>query len=564
MSTPRVCLFIATATSERTVVEVERRVSKVVAFLTPLGKPRATTRRLPGWALAGAIRIDGERVNLDAPCSFAAPLPPDLASTSALLGASDGRLRTLDGPITVLAVNERNALVVTGTGGPATLYRCDSRDIRVWSTHAVAASLLARGRARIAAEAMPEFLAAQFVGGERTLIDGVRAVDAATRVTVGHRSQGERSYWPLEQRWASLPAADAQRVGEHTLLESLERRVHQIGMTPMVGLTAGLDSRVVAAALRELGRPWQGLTWGSARADDVRGGRSVARSLGASHARCALRWFDADAVIRSADREVRWSEGAAPLRTGTPVWPHGMPSLLTGAGGETGRCFYLGWMGVEAPSREPSAAELRSRLTGTLAARLPNASVDALRSLEAAIGGWFDRVQATGHGGWRALDVIYARERLERWGRAMLPNEDWSMLPALATPELARAMVSLPLETRRGDGFHQAFLRRFAPDCRPAVRSRRRRAITRLVAGVRRRARLRHTLFPGPSASRDPHLREWIIEEVLSSPVLSEPLGTEWAHSTRNAILAGEPLHDEQALWAAAPVALSRALVPFR
>jgi hypothetical protein len=170
--------------------------------------------------------------------------------------------------------------------------------------------------------------------------------------------------------------------------------------------------------------------------------------------------------------------------------------------------------------------------------------------------GWVREASAAGVTGLRALDVVYGEQRVRRWLRGMLPRLAAPMIPAFATPEVARALMSLPLRERMGDGFHRSFLERHAPELLPAAPAQ---------PPARRRLRLPRRRATQPSVlgerwEANPGFRAWVTDEVLAAPLLTDPLGERWAARTRERFLSGDGDAERLVLSAAAPVALDRAL----
>ena len=211
-----------------------------------------------------------------------------------------------------MALEPERAAIVAYAGGPGTLFAASCGPIDAWSTHAVAAAWVAHGEARIDPDTIPEQLAAEFVGGDRSLIAGARPLPPAVRIVAGDEGARLTDYWPLEERWARLPEDEAAAHAERQLLGTLERRAHAID-APHVSVTAGLDSRVTAVALRELGIAARGFTWGEPDWDDVRGGKDLAEQIGLPHELVGVEWLDDGEAMRELDRQVRWTEGAVPV-----------------------------------------------------------------------------------------------------------------------------------------------------------------------------------------------------------------------------------------------------------
>ena len=509
----------------------------------------ASWRRAGANVAAGVVRYDARAEPLDEPLAFGEPLPAGL-SGARLADADPAALRALDGAGAALAIEDTRAAIVSYAGGPGTLFSASCGPIDAWSTHAVAAAWLAHGTARVDPAALPEQLAAEFVGGERSLIAGARALPQAVRIVAGDDGARRTDYWPAAERWAALPEDEAAAHAEEHLLATLGRRAAAFE-APHVSLTAGLDSRVAAVALRELGVRARAFTWGEGDWDDVRGGAELAERLGIAHELIGVEWLEDDEAMREADRQVRWTEGAAPVGFARLAWPEELGCFVTGAGGEVGRAFYY------AAAPEPGRAE--DTFVDLLAPRLAGARDDAVRELAATLRQWVEHARALAPDDLRALDVVYGEQRVRRWLRGMLPRLAAPMIPAFATPEVARGLMSLPLADRTTDGFHRSFLERRAPELLPAAA-----APTR---GRRLRLPWRRSREPAFLAERwdeHPRFRDWISDEVLASPLLTEPLGERWAARTRTRFLRGDGAAERVVLAAAAPVALDRALGELR
>lgn len=508
----------------------------------------ASWARVGEHGVAGAVRYDDVREPLGEPLVFGEPLPAGVS----LLDADARELRAIDGATAALAIAADRACLVGGAGGPGMLFAASSGGIEAWSTHAVAAAWVAHGRARVDPAAIPEQLAAEFVGGERSLIEGARPLPQAVRVTIGDDAARTEDYWPLAERWAPLPEEEAAGHAERHLLASLERRAPG---EPYASLTAGLDSRVLGVALRELGIGPRAFTWGEAGWDDVRGGAELAGLLGIPHQLVEIEWLADTEAMLEVQRQVRWNEGAIQVGFARLGWPPGMPGFVTGAGGETGRAFYYR---DRAPSSEQAdERELGDTLLRLLEPRLAGARHEALDALGHSVRGWVAAAAVAGHGGWRTLDVVYGEQRVRRWLRGMLPRLDAPMIPAFATPEIGRALASLPLAERLSDGFHRGFLERRAPDLVPPPAPTHRRPLWDRLPG---RFRARPASALGERWDQHPGFREWVADAVLGSALLTDTLGERWAARTRERFLAGDGHAEGIALAAGGPVALSEAL----
>ena len=552
------------------------RVDRLVEFYAPLGIARLELIRLRRLSLlAGELRLGpGARPSShwnegdDAYLVWGGP-PPSWLSGDQLLRSGDRELRTLDLTVAAFAADHARARIVTGCSGATALFTARSPTVEAWSSHAVAAGYLAHGSVTIDASALPEHFAAELVGGDRTHLSGVEAVPAATDVEVSDHGVTVRSYWPARERFARVPEQDAPQAAESALLETLSRRLTGAGEVEL-GLTAGADSRVAAVALRELDVDFRPVTYAPGpEAPDAAGAAAVARALGTGHRVYGYELVpDADSVSLF-DAEARWSDGLAPL-TGLGRPETGDPDVfVTGGGGETARAWYYRWQARN--HADPGPEQLRHVLAH-LHWRIGAASPDAHERLDQAIAAWIEAAQATGHSGWRTLDVVYESERLRRWGRTRLPLTQAPVVYAFSSPDLTRALISLPLADRIGDGFHRRFVAARAPELSlpapPAQRGGVPSALRRAMAAVRRRRGLGRAAR-GPwfwaDVWRDrPLNRAFIADAALSRELLQSAMGAEWAERVRTGFLAGEDHATQMACLAAGVASFDMALEPLR
>ena len=406
------------------------------------------------------------------------------------------------------------------------------------------------GAAAIDPGALPIYVASEYAGGASSLLAGVRALAPATRIEVTADGASERSYWPLAERWR--PPEDL--TAEEALLTTMDAALDSVDR-PVLGLTGGADSRVAAVAMRELGIEFEAMTFGEPDWPDVRDAARIAELLGVAHRFAPLELWSDDEALRRVPGEVRWNEGAIHIGFGRVAFPASMGAWVTGAGAETGRAYYH--RRVDGDREEPDAGELRLVMRDALAPRLTGARPEAVERAGERIDAWLEEAGAAGARGWRALDVLYAEQRLRSWGRANLPREPAPMVFAFAHPRVQSALASLPVADRRSDAFHRRFLARFAPEAQLAEPSRPRpldRALRRL--GLRGRG---PSVLAGHWDSR-PGFRSWVAEDLLASPLLSDALGPVWVERVRAGFEHGDPELEALALWASAPVALERSL----
>ena len=475
-------------------------------------------------------------------------------------GNPAAQLGGLTPPAAAVAWDADVTELATATFGPACLYEARG-ELRAWSTHAAAAAILATGGAAVDETALPELLAAEFTGGARSLVRGVTALAPGARVRIDVDGVRHEPGPPLAERWA--PVEDPQRAAETALVESLGRRL-EAAAAPALGLTGGLDSRVAAVALREAGVPFRAFTWGQPDWPDADPARRVAAALGVDHEFVGLDLLPDDEALREARRAAAWTDGSALLAIGRVRWPAEIGAFVTGGAGEIGRAFY--YRLAARNYRRPRPRQLARLLAADLHARLGSDAAEARRAIADAADAWVAEAAGAGIGGWRILDVVYAEQRVRRWGRAMMPERAVALVPAFGVPEVARALASLPLEERVADGFHRRFLARLAPELAPAAPGAGQRALVpafarRAAAAARRRRGMpaARGALAGEWASR-PGFRTWVADEVLAWAPYRELLGAGWCERTREEFLAGSARGERLALLAAGPVALAGAL----
>jgi hypothetical protein len=564
------CVFVVHGVRPAERDLIAGRVEALERYFEPLGTTLVTGRYDEHLSLySGAVTFGEGRFGSAGVALWGGPLPSGLRTPSELLDADDEILRGLDVVVAMVAVGDSCARIVSGAAGPTALYTSRFGGMQAWATHAVAATWLAAGAASVDAWAIPCLLGRDFVGGSRTLFEGTSAVAPATCVEIQPSGVRTRSYWPLMERWRPAPEPAAFEEAQDAFLDGLKRHLNH-GRPIHLGLTGGMDSRVVALGLRECGLEFDTFTWGEAHWPDTLEAVRVAGMLGVRHESQPINYRSDEMTLELIDAEIRWTEGVAPVRFVEQRWPEDASTLIGGMGGETGRAFYYDSR-VAAAVPEPSPKQLRQFFDAR--GKLFGASQEAIQALREEEQEWLEATAETGLTGWRRLDVLYAEQRVRRWGRSTLPCSSVDFIAAFATPPLGRSLVSMSLEDRLGDGFHRGFLSRapglsLPPADKPAPRSRLRQAAAGLP-GARAAAALLRRPRPLPSGGawpahgswlRQPRMHAWLTQEVLESPLLVETMGQRWLDATRAGFLRNESVATEAVLLAAGPVALAAAL----
>ncbi len=311
---------------------LDARLAALSTFYAPLGSPVMEAIRMPELRLVGAqIHFGGRHRGDGRLLVWGGPLPPELSTARALLDPGDQELRAIDALTAAFAADDGRAALVSGSAGIATLHSARGELGTAWATHAVAAAWLAAGRVEVEPDGTPELLARGFIGDERTLIRGVKVEETALRVSFSRDRTSVTPYWPASERWALVPEPEAQETAERALVDGLARRTEQVD-SPFVALTAGIDSRTVAVALREAGVAFGAFTWGAPEWDDVIGARVIAEALGIEHRNQALEWRDDASALALIDAEARWTEGATPVRFIVESYPPEMSAVVNGMG----------------------------------------------------------------------------------------------------------------------------------------------------------------------------------------------------------------------------------------
>ena len=538
-------MFAAVLARDELAAEVELRAQRVRAFYGL--DAVATGMPAPRWIVGGSDFDERAGVAV-----WGEPLPSGLS----VLEASDQQLRSITGVTAAIAWDARRVRIVNNPAGPATLYVAQGDGVTAYATHAVAAALIAGIEPRVDEAAVAEFVALDFVGGDRTLVEGVRVVPPASVV----EADGIRSYWSPADRWVKV--RDAYAHTTQTLLATLSERTR--GGKVGLALTAGLDSTVGAMALAEIGAKPLAFTWGAPEWPDARGAAATAARLGFDHEVLGVRTLDDDVCLAELDREVRWTDGVTALSAAERHWPDACETLAVGMGGETGRAFYYdAWSALLVP--KPSREELARRLG--VRGRLRGASDETVAALEQTVDGWIEEAIATGARGWDVLDVLYAEQRVRRWGRSQIPPLTQNLVLLFTPAEIARGLFSLPLRERIRDGFHRRFLEAhgFVPG---AVDVPDPGGVELMLRRLRARTRSGAASAPEDPVDRlvehvwaaRPDTREWVREDALRDSLVERTLGGEWARATADGFVAGRARTAERALRAAGVVAFGRVL----
>ncbi|HEX8204749.1 MAG TPA: asparagine synthase-related protein [Solirubrobacteraceae bacterium] len=506
------CLFAVHVPGGDAAAEVDRRAQRLLAFYAPVGGVRLHLYRGPSLVY-GAVDLAADLPGADEELVVwgdRLPIAP--------LEAGDDALRALDPVVAALAVAPGRARLVVGTATITTLYEAAGAEARAWSSHAVAAAFLADGRAKLDAEAIPELLATGAIGADRSLVAGVRPVEAGTCVEFGPDGPTVRALMPAERRWRLVGERDAAAAVRERLLESVPRRV--AGRRVVLGLTAGLDSRVALGALRASGTPFEAVTVGGEGSPDVAGARAIAERLGLEHEVVVPPVPDATRLATDATRDVRWNEGTVGLSRGSETALGADEVFVHGGGGEVGRAYY--YAGIARSHGTPGPRQLRRLFA--LDRQLPDAppAVAALLRERSAV--WLRAAEAAGVDGWRVLDVVAAEQKLRQVNRGYLIPGRAGLIAVFATPALQSALASLTAADKVAAAGHRAALEAWVPELPADPPAGQRRGVPRPVRRVAARLRARR---PVARAGERDQVRAWLAG-ALDAPLVESLLGRDW------------------------------------
>ncbi len=283
----------------------------------------------------------------------------------------------------------------------------------------------------------------KYLPGDMTMFEGVRALapnnlyDLVERRTV--------RYWPRRQRRRSAFNDFAGALDRHlgALAGHLRDR-----RSPIVGVTGGIDTRVLIAAFRRFELPFRGMTWrrkrGGVDDEELEVIEAVAGEAGIEHAYLDLSEIDDEmrAVARLARRNVGgWGQ---PSRITAHVhrrFGDARDVFVRGYGAEVIRGFY----NLEGASSLVRRIAGRTQRRAAIAAptpqallraydssmRAPKASAEHTRSGLAAFEGFIERAnfdQALVGFGFDLSDLFYWEHRMGMWGSAKHNEMDPAVL----------------------------------------------------------------------------------------------------------------------------------------
>lgn len=350
----------------------------------------------------------------------------------------------------------------------------------VWSNRPEAALAFAGMPARPDEVGWQHIAVADELFGEVTAYEGVRAVDAATTIEWDGRD-GRRTVQAFDtvSSWVCPhPERQARELIE-IAAHDLEAVAHSVARLyperPVVDLTGGRDSRLVAAAFLASGVDVTLHTH-----DALPGDLEVARELVA-----LLPDVQRDSIEHRIEHVVTggiaaprpWAALAS--ATGWHAFAEGLrpfsylhypppehldaprPLAIGGAGGEVAHGYYYP-RDLDALRQLPEAAMLEMFAESIVARHAPatGAQPNAREQLRRHLAATLRDIAARGHREAAVLDVFYLRERIRRWGST---GERPGVVSPLLATSFMRACLALTPQQRTANVVHRELTRRLAP-----------------------------------------------------------------------------------------------------
>jgi asparagine synthase (glutamine-hydrolysing) len=410
------------------------------------------------------------------------------------------------------------------------------------------------------------FLGLGWAAADRVLLADVRALEGGARHMI-RRGQmvSDRAFGPASIPRAKRSAISVSELGRH--LTSLTRNaVHDIDRVGCA-LTAGRDSRVVAALLAAAGEEALFFTGGLPGDTDVVIARELAERMGVRHevvchdpASSELDWTDA------AGRFLAQNDGLSSLLQlpdyidlTVPRPPLGVK--LGGAGGEIGRAGtgYITAIATNAPLLRRSEAvqrrllAMKARNDGDVMTR------DAIEELSRYLGRFVDERIDEGWNTPELSEAFYAFERVGRWaatGTRRVAGTDDGFSP-LSTRAFVEYCFSLSSSERYIEAAHHRLLAELAPDLlrhrfelpfhpqhrwvAPILASRDLVTVAGVYArsAVRARRRQRPVTGAVQAQSQYPFQHAWLESRIeLIGELFSDPHSALWDFISRPRMLA--------------------------
>ncbi|MDO5628047.1 MAG: hypothetical protein Q4G43_06980 [Mobilicoccus sp.] len=433
------------------------------------------------WATRGTRAVASPYVAIGAgSTSTAADAPFDLVDT---LCRRPERILDLTPPFVTTAVDAGTDRldVFTDALGVGRLFEVRTAWGWVWSNRPIAALLFAGRPVTADDTGWDQSAVTDEFWGDTSPFSGVRVVGPGTRITWDGR-RGARTVSHIDPMVSLLtadPDAHLDDLVEEAAADLVERTAsiaHWFPGTPVVDLSGGRDSRLVAAAFLAGGTPVDLHSHDAVPGDLTTALDLVARLPGdvphrVTHmATGSAAPRPAFAALDSARAWHAYAEGLRPCsylhytapdtldRTGSVV--------VGGAGGEVAHGFYYTASddtAVRTFTEEfDTAVDVRSLARRVVQRHgpVPGATVEAREAVVEHVTRVLAGLRDAGIPGLTVLDHLYVTERMRRWGSTA---ERLGVCSPLLTPSFQRAALAMRPHQRRGNTVHRLITERLVP-----------------------------------------------------------------------------------------------------
>ena len=208
------------------------------------------------------------------------------------------KLKNLNGTFLIAIYDNRlhKLTICNDRYGFRPLYWCARSNYLLFSTEIKAILQDKSFKRAVNLEAMADFFSFGYVLGDKTLINGIKLLPAASILTYTNNRIEIKKYWDWNQIKKTDVINDEGEIVEklgRLWLQAVERRMRgktRIGLS----LSGGLDSRAIASAISAKHFPVHAVTFGKKGCDDYKIAKKVCEILGIKHhfvEATGERWF---------------------------------------------------------------------------------------------------------------------------------------------------------------------------------------------------------------------------------------------------------------------------------
>ncbi|MDN5789282.1 MAG: hypothetical protein L0H25_00240 [Micrococcales bacterium] len=433
----------------------------------------------PGWSATREVAVASVYVPLGHErLTGSVPLADAPAALANALRHRPSAVHDIGPPFVLAARDERTGDldVFNDAIGAGRLFEVTREGLWVWSNRPVAALLFAGVTAAPSATGWHHQAVADEFFGLQTPWEGVRAFDGSTRVHWdGRKRRRLITSIDLSATWARLDRPDELAAEAASALKTVASSVGRLySQTPVVDLTGGRDSRLVAAAFLSAGADVVLHTH-----DAVPGDLNTALELVnlipldrrpehvVDHV-AAADGTGARPTVAALSHAIAWHRYAEGLRPASYLYSRaprtldeGVRLVVGGAGGEAAHGYYYP-RDLEEIKSEPLEQRIETFARRVLTRHAPAAGQapaarDAVYQHVATV---LRGLAARGVTDSRMLDFFYVLERMRRWGTT---GERLGTVSPLLDSSWLRAALSIGQSERQANALHRDLLRDLMP-----------------------------------------------------------------------------------------------------